>query len=353
MVWWAVQDLCPGVGREPQKVSLPTAFLLRLPSGGQSDRQAVRGRAPGPFDAGFAARSGMRMPPRAFSAAVAGQGWVNTCPSGTSRPGWLSRHRLTTSGTWVIRVPTNNDKPAPIAAWLPSEIRPASATTVTSDNRWAALEELIIGSMVAVSALLPSNAPTVSGNKDSGETPTNWLPSALLLLHVLAAGVQWQFDDVYCGRAPPSLGWVSRCCAALLSLPLTRVRRRTATGRRAPRERPLLRANHRLAGLRRANHHRARPPRATLCRRLHCRGRITASVRTTGWPSPSASNPTFQSPIWCRYRCRNPSCRRSPSGSRCRWSSLTIGSRAWSACKRLRRPSRAGHNRRSRWSRPP
>lgn len=41
---------------------------------------------------------------------------------------------------------------------------PASATTVIWVNRWAALKALMTGSIVAVSALLPSNSVTVSGN---------------------------------------------------------------------------------------------------------------------------------------------------------------------------------------------
>jgi hypothetical protein len=48
--------------------------------------------------------------------------------------------------------------------WLALEIVPASATTVTSAVWWAALKALTTGSVVAVSALLPSNASTVSGN---------------------------------------------------------------------------------------------------------------------------------------------------------------------------------------------
>jgi hypothetical protein len=52
-----------------------------------------------------------------------------------------------------------NDRPAAwTACWLASEIMPASATTVTSVSPWAALNELITGSIVAVSALLPSKA---------------------------------------------------------------------------------------------------------------------------------------------------------------------------------------------------
>ena len=66
-----------------------------------------------------------------------------------------------------------NDNPAACSAtWLASEIIPASATTVTSVSWWAALNALITGSMVAVSALLPSKASTVSGNpRGVGEQP--------------------------------------------------------------------------------------------------------------------------------------------------------------------------------------
>ena len=64
-----------------------------------------------------------------------------------------------------MRVPRMNDSPAAsIAFWLASDIMPASATTVTSVSWWAAMNALITGSIVAVSALLPSNASTVSGN---------------------------------------------------------------------------------------------------------------------------------------------------------------------------------------------
>ncbi len=64
-----------------------------------------------------------------------------------------------------MRVPRMNDNLAACkATWLASEIIPASATTVTSVRLWALLKALMTGSMVAVSALLPSNASTVSGN---------------------------------------------------------------------------------------------------------------------------------------------------------------------------------------------
>lgn len=51
-----------------------------------------------------------------------------------------------------------------MATWLASEIIPASATTATSVSWWAALNASITGSMVAVSALLPSKASTAGGN---------------------------------------------------------------------------------------------------------------------------------------------------------------------------------------------
>ena len=58
-----------------------------------------------------------------------------------------------------------NDSPASsIAFWLASEIIPASATTVTSGSRWAAMNFSMTGSIVLVSALLPSKALTISGN---------------------------------------------------------------------------------------------------------------------------------------------------------------------------------------------
>lgn len=44
---------------------------------------------------------------------------------------------------------------------------PASATIVTSRSRWAVMNARIVGSMVAVSARLPSNASTASGNPEA------------------------------------------------------------------------------------------------------------------------------------------------------------------------------------------
>ena len=62
-------------------------------------------------------------------------------------------------------MPRMNDSPAcSIACWLASEIIPASATTVTSGSWWAAMNAVITGSMVVVSALLSSNALTISRN---------------------------------------------------------------------------------------------------------------------------------------------------------------------------------------------
>ena len=64
-----------------------------------------------------------------------------------------------------MRVPRMNDNPAACSAiWLASEIIPASATTVTSVSWCVDLKVLMIGSIVAVSARLPSKAATVGGN---------------------------------------------------------------------------------------------------------------------------------------------------------------------------------------------
>src|SRR6201986_1849821 len=58
-----------------------------------------------------------------------------------------------------------NDNPAAsIAFRLACDSIPASATTVTSDSRCAVMNAVIVGIIVAVSALLPSNASTINGN---------------------------------------------------------------------------------------------------------------------------------------------------------------------------------------------
>jgi hypothetical protein len=62
-------------------------------------------------------------------------------------------------------MPRMNDRPAASMAFMfASEIMPASATTVTSGNSWAAMNFSMTGSMVLVSARLPSKAQTMSGN---------------------------------------------------------------------------------------------------------------------------------------------------------------------------------------------
>lgn len=102
---------------------------------------------------------------RRLSPGPAGHGWVKTCPSGICSSGWSRRHAWTTCGTSLILAPRMNDNPAcSIARWLAAEIMPASATTVTSASWWACMKARIVGSIVAVSALLPSNASTISGN---------------------------------------------------------------------------------------------------------------------------------------------------------------------------------------------
>ena len=67
-----------------------------------------------------------------------------------------------------MRMPRMNDSPAAsIACLFASEIIPASATIVTSASWWAAMNALIVGSIVVVSARLPSNASTISGNPEA------------------------------------------------------------------------------------------------------------------------------------------------------------------------------------------
>jgi hypothetical protein len=58
-----------------------------------------------------------------------------------------------------------NESPAASMAFLfASDTIPASATTVTSASWWAAMNASMVGSMVLVSALLPSKASTINGN---------------------------------------------------------------------------------------------------------------------------------------------------------------------------------------------
>ena len=62
-------------------------------------------------------------------------------------------------------MPRMNDSPAAsICFWFASLTIPASATTVTSGRLWAAMNALMTGSIVLVSALFPSNALTMSGS---------------------------------------------------------------------------------------------------------------------------------------------------------------------------------------------
>ena len=67
----------------------------------------------------------------------------------------------------------NRSPASSIAARLASDSIPASATTVTSGSRCAAANACTTGRMVLVSALLPSNACTISGNpRTSVNNPT-------------------------------------------------------------------------------------------------------------------------------------------------------------------------------------
>jgi len=66
-----------------------------------------------------------------------------------------------------MRIPRMNDsRAASICFWFASLTIPASATTVTSGRPCAVMNGSMTGSMVLVSALLPSNADTISGNPD-------------------------------------------------------------------------------------------------------------------------------------------------------------------------------------------
>ena len=59
----------------------------------------------------------------------------------------------------------NDSRASSIAFWLASEIIPASATTVTSGSWWAATNAVMTGSIVLVSALLPSKAWIIRGTR--------------------------------------------------------------------------------------------------------------------------------------------------------------------------------------------
>jgi len=64
-------------------------------------------------------------------------------------------------------MPRMNESPAAsMAFWFASEIMPAPATTVISGNWWAIMKDSMTGSIVLVSAMLPSKALIVSGNPD-------------------------------------------------------------------------------------------------------------------------------------------------------------------------------------------
>jgi hypothetical protein len=67
-----------------------------------------------------------------------------------------------------------NDSPASSSARLfASETIPASATTVTSGRPCASRKAFRTGTMVVVSARLPSNACTISGNPEASvSSPT-------------------------------------------------------------------------------------------------------------------------------------------------------------------------------------
>ena len=104
--------------------------------------------------------------PRAFSAAVAGQGWVNTCPSGMSWAEVLGAPFV--DHVEQVPHPGAHDEPQPGSLdrhAIDLEGDAPAANTVTSCSRWVARNALITDGIVAVSALLPPNAATVRGNR--------------------------------------------------------------------------------------------------------------------------------------------------------------------------------------------
>jgi hypothetical protein len=101
----------------------------------------------------------------ALRAGAGGPGLGEYVPVGDLSPGCSCRHLSTWQGTPGTFMPRMNDSPAAsIAFWFASEIIPASATTVTPGSRRAATNFPVTGSIVLVSALLPSKALTMSGN---------------------------------------------------------------------------------------------------------------------------------------------------------------------------------------------
>lgn len=79
-------------------------------------------------------------------------------------------------GASLIRDPTMNENPASSSALrLAAESIPASATTTMSDTSWRSWNPRRTGSRVVVSALLPSEQHTSSGNPDGSTSSPTWI----------------------------------------------------------------------------------------------------------------------------------------------------------------------------------
>jgi hypothetical protein len=115
----------------------------------------VRGRVPD----GFCAQVGVVL------VRMAGPGSCVSisCPALNASP-CQRKCEARSFGAFVIREPTMNRRFASSSSRrLPAESMPASATTTMSAKPWRAWNCLMIGTMVAVSALLPSKQPISSG----------------------------------------------------------------------------------------------------------------------------------------------------------------------------------------------
>lgn len=86
-----------------------------------------------------------------------------SCPALNASP-CQRKFEARSFGAFVVREPTMNRRFASSSSRrLPAESMPASATTTMSAKPWRAWNCLMIGTMVAVSALLPSKQPISSG----------------------------------------------------------------------------------------------------------------------------------------------------------------------------------------------
>jgi hypothetical protein len=95
----------------------------------------------------------------------------------------------------------NPNPAASISRLLLSDSIPASATTVMSTSRCASMNAVNVGTIVAVSALFPSNASTANGNpEESVSRPMVICGSSLRSLENPGSGnpSPWSFRNRVC-----------------------------------------------------------------------------------------------------------------------------------------------------------